>query len=65
MDWMQILVVVGSNAFLFGAMIAIVVVLHVHSDKKMHAALKAISEEMKDFHSRLCIIEERSKRKIF
>lgn len=34
-----------------------------HSDQKIDAMLKAIHEEMKDFHGRLCAIEERNKGK--
>jgi hypothetical protein len=36
-----------------------VITLYIHSDNKMNAALKSISDEMKDFHGRLCAIEER------
>ena len=33
-----------------------------HMDAKLDASLKAIHEEMKDFHGRLCAIEERKKK---
>lgn len=32
-------------------------------DAKLDASLKAIHEEIKDFHTRLCIIEERNREK--
>lgn len=34
-----------------------------HMDAKLDAQIKAIQEEMKDFHGRLCAIEERNKGK--
>lgn len=34
-----------------------------HMDAKIDANLKAIQDEMKDFHGRLCAIEERNKEK--
>ena len=59
MDWVQVLTIVASNIILLGGMIGIVITLHLHSDSKMNAALKSISDEMKDFHGRLVAIEER------
>jgi len=34
-----------------------------HMDAKIEANLQAIRDEMKDFHGRLCAIEERNKTK--
>ena len=39
-----------------------VIVLYCHQDNKMTIFLKAIQDEMKDFHGRLCAIEERNKK---
>lgn len=36
--------------------------LYIHTDSKLENALLAIREEMRDFHGRLCAIEERSKK---
>lgn len=36
--------------------------LYLHTDNKLTMALEAIRQENKDFHSRLCVIEERSKK---
>lgn len=36
--------------------------LYIHTDNKLECALQAIKEEMKDFHGRLCAIEERNKK---
>lgn len=34
-----------------------------HMDNKLDIFTKAVQEEMKDFHGRLCAIEERNKNK--
>lgn len=39
-----------------------VIALHMHQDSKTTAILTAIQAEMKDFHGRLCAIEERNKK---
>lgn len=61
MDWTQVLTIVASNIALF---------LWVRSESRSdHRALEAwtkdmmttIQTEMKDFHGKLCAIEERSK----
>ena len=36
-----------------------VIALHIHLDNKTTAILNSIHQEMKDFHGRLCSIEER------
>lgn len=64
MDWTQALTIIGANIVLLGAMIGILVSLFLHSGGKIEAALKAINEETKDFHGRLCAIEERNKPRI-
>lgn len=33
-----------------------------HMDNKLDISIKAIQEEMKDFHGRLCAIEEKNKK---
>lgn len=65
MDWTQALVVGG----MFAANIITVITLFIHSDSKMHAnqketsdLIRAIHDEMKDFHGRLCAIEERNRK---
>lgn len=55
MDWIQLLVLMGT---MLGTVLGIVIPLHLHT----LAHLKAISDEMKDFHGRLCSIEERNKK---
>jgi hypothetical protein len=62
MDWVQVLVLVGAN-------LGVVIPLFLHSDSKMEAnrketaaLIKSIADEMKDFHGRLCAIEEKRNR---
>lgn len=38
-----------------------VIALHIHQDSKTTAILNAIQAEIRDFHGRLCTIEERKK----
>jgi hypothetical protein len=37
--------------------------LYLHTDSKLESILKEMHSEMKDFHGRLCAIEERNKGK--
>jgi len=58
MDWTQILtvfVIVATN-------LITVIALHTHLDNKTNNLIKAIADEMKDFHGRLCAIEERNRK---
>jgi hypothetical protein len=54
MDWTQVLTVFAVIATNLGTVIA----LYIQTDSK----LTAIHNEMKDFHGRLCAIEERNKK---
>ena len=36
--------------------------LYLHTDNKLEAAIQGIREDMRDFHGRLCAIEERNKK---
>lgn len=58
MEWIQLLTVVGANLAMF--MWARSEARHDQSE--MRLILKAIQEEIKDFHGRLCAIEERNKK---
>ncbi len=64
MDWSQILTVFAVIATNLGTILT----LYFQLDKKLdkhrddsNAILRGIAEEMKDFHGRLCAIEERAK----
>ena len=55
MDWTQVLTIVGSNLALF-----IWARTEANSDRReLFGLMKGIQDEMKDFHGRLCAIEER------
>jgi len=52
MDWIQVIVMMFG---ILGTILGVVIPLHLNT----LATLKAIQDEMKDFHGRLCSIEER------
>lgn len=54
MEWIQLITVVGANLAMF--MWARSEARHDQSE--MRLLMKAIQDEMKDFHGRLCKIEE-------
>ena len=61
MDWIQLLTLFLANAGLVCWFRAESRQDWRHMDAKLDASLKAIQQEMKDFHARLCVIEERRK----
>lgn len=69
MDWMQVLTIVGSNVALMTVTLGstITLFLWARSEARNDQAqtrdiLHAIAQEMKDFHGRLCAIEERNRK---
>lgn len=68
MDWTQVLTIVGGNMamFLWATRQARTDFLHMdkkfeENRKETNQIIKAIQEELRDFHNRLCAIEERKK----
>ena len=59
-----LLTVIASNFVLMLTAVGITITLFLKSDSRIDVALKAINDEMKDFHGRLCSIEERSSARI-
>lgn len=59
MEWVQIFTILGTNTalFLWARSEAR------HDQLEIREMIRAIQEEMKDFHGRLCAIEERNKEK--
>lgn len=62
MDWTQAFTIIGTNIALFGTLIGMLL----YQDKKIeenrretNVILRELKDEMKDFHGRLCSIEER------
>ncbi len=58
MEWIQLLTVVGANLAMF---------MWSRSEARedqaeMRMIMKSIQDEMKDFHGRLCAIEERNRK---
>ncbi len=76
MDWSQVITILGGNMALFLWATRQARTDYLHLDKKLDEnrketsqmiketgqIVKAIQEEIKDFHNRLCIIEERNKK---
>jgi len=55
MDWIQVAVMMGT---MVATILGVVVPLHLQTVTR----LDAIHQEMKDFHGRLCAIEERNRK---
>jgi len=58
MEWIQILTVVGANLAMFMWARS----ESRHDQQEIRLLIKAIQDEMKDFHGRLCAIEERNRK---
>lgn len=72
MEWAQTLTIVGTNFVILGSTVTLFLWARSEAnqdrraaDARLDAALKAISDEMRDFHGRLISIEERNKKQIF
>lgn len=61
MDWTQVLVILGSNMILFLWSRAESRADHRTLEVWVKSTLEGMQIEMKDFHGRLCAIEERRK----
>ena len=62
--WIQVITIIGANLVMLFGMLGTVIALFIHSNKRLDQALKGLSDERTDFHSRLCIIEEQGKKQI-
>ena len=65
MEWGQILTLIGVHAALFGACIGLIIWMRSESRadfRMMMSLLHEMQQEMKDFHGRLCAIEERNRK---
>ena len=65
MDWTQVLTVFAVIATNLGTIIALYIQLDRKLDenrKETNEIIRSIQTEMKDFHGRLCAIEERGKK---
>jgi hypothetical protein len=55
-----VITIVAANLALMMTSVGIAILLYLHTDKK----IDAIAQEMKDFHGRLCSIEQEKKLKV-
>jgi hypothetical protein len=65
MDWTQVLTIFAVIATNLGTVITLYMQMHKKFDehrRETNEILKGIASEMKDFHGRLCSIEERPKK---
>lgn len=62
MDWIQVISLFLANAGLIIWFRAESRADWRHMDAKLDTYMKCVQEEMKDFHGRLCAIEEKNKR---
>lgn len=58
-SWIQIITIIGSNLLIMLTFFGVSISLH----NGIREELRGIQEEMKDFHGRLCAIEERNRGK--
>lgn len=55
MDWLQVLAIMAGNA-------AVVIPLWLHLESRMDEQGRRMEDMMRDFHGRLCAIEERNRK---
>lgn len=70
MEWSQVLAILAGNMSLFLWSVRQARTDYLHLDKKLdenrketNALIRSIQEDVRDFHVRLCNIEERNKEK--
>jgi hypothetical protein len=57
-SWIQVVTIVGVNLLMILSAVGITITLWIHSNKRIDTILESVNKEMKDFHGRLCKIEE-------
>lgn len=65
MDWGQVLLILGANIALIGSNMALFLWARSEArndQQEIREIIRAIQEEMKDFHGRLCKIESRRRK---
>lgn len=62
MDWMQVFTVIIANFAMFMWIRTESRSDHRHLETSVNAMIEAIRQDMKDFHGRLCAIEERNRK---
>lgn len=56
--WVQVLTIIGSNLVIMLTFFGVTISLH----NGMREEIRSIQEEIRDFHGRLCAIEERNRK---
>lgn len=56
--WIQVIAIIGSNLVIMLTFFGVSISLH----NGMREEVRAIQEEMKSFHGRLCTIEEKNRK---
>jgi hypothetical protein len=56
--WIQVIAIIGSNLLIMLTFFGVSISLHLG----IRDEIRSIQTEMKDFHGRLCAIEERNKK---
>lgn len=56
--WIQVIAIIGSNLLIMLTFFGVSISLHLG----IREELRGMQTEMKDFHGRLCAIEERNKK---
>jgi hypothetical protein len=56
--WVQVLTIIGSNLIIMLTFFGVSISLH----NGMREEIRSIHDEIRDFHGRLCAIEERNKK---
>ena len=66
MDWAQVLAIIGANIGLIAWLRSDMQIIRTEASadrRDLLQIIREIKDEMKDFHGRLCAIEERNKGK--
>ena len=61
MDWLQVIAIVGTNLLIMLTFFVCTISLNISGRDDCRAIAESVNKEMKDFHGRLCSIEERRK----
>jgi hypothetical protein len=62
MDWGAVLAIAGVNIAIFNWLRSDMKIFEIRLETKIDAHIQEIRKDMKDFHGRLCAIEERNKK---
>jgi hypothetical protein len=61
MDWLQLITIAGTNLLIMLTFFVCTISLNISGRDDCRAITESVNKAMKDFHGRLCSIEERRK----